>query len=288
MFTMISGTSAMCGGAGRQYTFGYDGLSRLRTAIYLNSWSIFSASYDYDKNGNITSLFRYLMGINNPYYDLRLNYGGSNQLKFVTDIGGSILSNTAHDFKDYSSGVDEYAYNANGSMTKDLNKGISEIAYNVLNLPLKIDIKSPVAEARNEYTYSADGRKLKTVHRWASSYSTTPVIGSAINASNLNNTKTTDYAGNFIYENGSLKRILTENGYYEGGIHYFYVKNHLGSNVMTVNRNGGIVQHNHYYPFGLQMGISNNQGFQPCKYTGKELDMEHGLMLYDYGAVFDG
>jgi RHS repeat-associated protein len=29
------------------------------------------------------------------------------------------------------------------------------------------------------------------------------------------------------------------------------------------------------------MGISDNQGVQPYKYTGKELDMEHGLMQYD-------
>ncbi|MDR1631797.1 MAG: hypothetical protein LBR97_02775 [Dysgonamonadaceae bacterium] len=51
---------------------------------------------------------------------------------------------------------------------------------------------------------------------------------------------------------------MTENGYYEDGIHYFYVKNHLGSNVMTVNRSGNIVQKNHYYPFGLTMGSSDN------------------------------
>ncbi|MDR2651090.1 MAG: hypothetical protein LBC68_02070 [Prevotellaceae bacterium] len=82
-----------------------------------------------------------------------------------------------------------------------------------------------------------------------------------------------------------MKRILTENGYYEGGIYYFYVKNHLGSNVMTVNRSGSIVQGNHYYPYGLTMGgISTNPGVQAYKYTGKELDMDHGLMLYDYGA----
>jgi RHS repeat-associated protein len=32
------------------------------------------------------------------------------------------------------------------------------------------------------------------------------------------------------------------------------------------------------------MGISTGQGIQPYKYTGKELDMEHGLMQYDYEA----
>jgi RHS repeat-associated protein len=122
------------------------------------------------------------------------------------------------------------------------------------------------------------------VQRWNPSYSTTPVIGSGVNAGSLTSSKTTDYVGNKVYENGTLKRILTENGYYESGNYYFYVKNHLGSNVITADRNGNIVQNNHYYPFGLTMGISTGPGVQPYKYTGKELDMQHGLNLYDFSA----
>jgi RHS repeat-associated protein len=286
------------GGKTRKYTFDYDGLSRLKTASFalgsmpgVISWvERYSTSYFYDKNGNATGIRRYRTAVvvnpGDPYCDdLTLNYGGSNQLKDVSDAGAAELSNPSYGFKDYSSGTDEYAYNANGSMTKDLNSGISDIAYSVLNMPVKVDVKSPVAEARNEYTYSADGRKLKVVHKWASVYSTVPVIGSAVNTSSLNNTKTTDYAGNFIYENNALKRILTDNGYYEGEMYYFYVKNHLGSNVLVADRNGGIVQENHYFPFGMSIGgLSSNPGAQPYKYTGKELDMQHGLMVYDYGA----
>lgn len=70
-------------------------------------------------------------------------------------------------------------------MTKDLNKGISSVAYNSLNLPLAMDIKSPVAEARNEYTYTATGAKLKVVKKWNPNYSATPVIGTTINTSLL-------------------------------------------------------------------------------------------------------
>jgi hypothetical protein len=48
---------------------------------------------------------------------------------------------------------------------------------------------------------------------------------------------------------------------------------------MVINRNtGNSAQNNHYYPFGLTMSVSDNQGVQPYKYTGKELDMEHGLV----------
>jgi len=43
-------------------------------------------------------------------------------------------------------------------------------------------------------------------------------------------TTTTDYVGNYIYENGTLKRILLPEGYYQGGTYYYYLKDHLGSN----------------------------------------------------------
>ncbi|MDL2244728.1 hypothetical protein LJC54_04410, partial [Parabacteroides sp. OttesenSCG-928-J18] len=63
------------------------------------------------------------------------------------------------------------------------------------NLPDQIDIKSPVAEARNEYYYSSDGVKRKVIKKWNPNYSTSPVIGSAINTSSLTQTETTNYVG---------------------------------------------------------------------------------------------
>ena len=45
------------------------------------------------------------------------------------------------------------------------------------------------------YTYSADGKKLRTVH--------------VVNGT----TTTTDYCGNVIYENGMAKTLLTDTGY---------------------------------------------------------------------------
>jgi RHS repeat-associated protein len=81
-----------------------------------------------------------------------------------------------------------------------------------------------------------------------------------------------------------LKKILTDNGYYENNNYYFYVKNYLGNNVMICDRNGTTVQQTHYYPYGLTMSGSDNQGLQDYKFTGKELDMMNGLNLYDFEA----
>jgi RHS repeat-associated protein len=190
------------------------------------------------------------------------------------------------DFKDYSTLDVEYMYNANGSMTKDFNKGISQIQYNSLNLPRIVDVKNQNAEGRNEYTYSASGVKLKAVQRLNSGYSSNPLIGSTINTAALDITKTTDYAGNIIYEDGTLKRILVDGGYYEGGTYYYYLTDHLGNNRIVANASGTVVQKTHYYPFGMPFADATGQDAQPYKYNNKELDTRDGLNWYDYSARY--
>lgn len=67
-------------------------------------------------------------------------------------------------------------------------------------------------------------------------------------------------------------------------------KDHLGSSrVVRENRLGGkTLQMNHYYPFGNTFGECNhcdeNPSLQCYKFNGKELNLVHGLRLYDYGA----
>ena len=169
-------------------------------------------------------------------------------------------------------------------MTYDHNRGISGIGYTRTGMPFRIDIKSPVAEARNQYVYTATGIRLRKTSQWNTNYSTSPVIGSAINVGALNQVKTTDYIGEIEYENNAIKRIRTKNGYIENNNYYFYVRDHSGSNALTADYQGTIAQHTHYYPFGASMSISTNQGFQPYKFSDKELSMEHGLNLYDFHA----
>ncbi|GAB6120959.1 RHS repeat domain-containing protein [Dysgonomonas termitidis] len=144
-----------------------------------------------------------------------------------------------------------------------------------------MDIKSPVAEARNEYTYSASGQKLKVVQRWNPNFSTAPVIGSGINTTSLTQTRTTDYTGNIIYENNALKRILVDGGYYEGGVYYYYLADHLGNNHVVVKSDGTSIQSLSYYPFGMHFAPGIGYEKQPYKYNNKELDQMHGLNMYD-------
>jgi len=279
----------------RGYALSYNNLSWLSAANYLENGAAntnYKTAYTYDKQGNILTLQRYGKTTATAYGmidNLAINYSG-NQLLKVEDTAANITIAESADFKNYSNTTTEYIYNTNGAMTKDLNKGISDIQYNSLNLPRLMDIKSPVAEARNEYTYSADGQKLKVVQKWNPNYSTTPVngVGSAINTGSLTMSKQTDYVGNMIYEGGTLKRTLIDGGYIEGGVYHYYLTDHLGNNRLVVNASGTVVQKNHYYPFGMSYAETPvaEQGKQPYKYNNKELDMMNGLNLYDNAARF--
>jgi len=226
----------------------------------------YGTSYAYDKHGNMTNLIRNGRTGTSTFGtidNLSMSYTG-NQLIKADDAGTSVTLSASMDFKNNSTVAKEYFYDLNGNLTKDLNKGITGITYNFLNLPQSVAISNTLGQATNTYMYAADGRKLQAV------------IG----------TKQTDYVGNVIYENGALKRILVDGGYIEGGAYYFYLTDHLGNNRVVANASGGIVQTNHYYPFGMPFaeGVTTSQ--QPYKYNGKELDTERGLNLYDYGARF--
>ena len=248
----------------RGYNFAYDNLSRLTGAGYLengNTNDRFNTSYAYDKHGNMTLLSRRGNTGTTTYGlidNLSMTYAG-NQLVKTEDTGSSVTLSQSMDFKNNANLATEYLYYKNGNLIKDYNKSISEISYNVLNLPQTLKISS----ATNTYTYAADGRKLKTV---------------------LGGSKTTDYCGNVIYENGLLKRILVDGGYIENGVYYFYLTDHLGNNRVIASAGGSIVQSNHYYPFGMSFAEGSATSQQPYKYNGKELDVERGLNLYDYSA----
>ncbi|WP_163223412.1 RHS repeat domain-containing protein [Bacteroides sp. 214] len=139
----------------------------------------------------------------------------------------------------------------------------------------------------NTYTYAADGRKLKVVHRWDSNRWVTPMIGE----DPLDQTKTTEYVGPIVYEkinnaNPVRKRVLFDGGYIdEQGLYTYYLSDHLGNVQLVLDCEERRVQFNDYYPFGLPFAESHStiQGEQPYKYNGKELDMLHGLNWYDYG-----
>ena len=256
----------------RGYKFTYDALDRMLNATYGETAGIstnanrFSENVTgYDKNGNIKGLQRYGQLSSTAYGmidNLTLTLNG-NQLNRVDDAVAASTYNGGFEFKNGANAADEYSYDANGNLTKDLNKGISGITYNFLNLPNAVTFSDG---STITYTYGADGTKLRTVHK----------IGST--------TTTTDYCGNVIYENGVQKLLLTEEGYItlSDSKYHYYLKDHQGNNRVVISQSGTVEETSHYYPFGGVFASAGN--VQPYKYNGKELDTKKGLNWYDYGA----
>ena len=256
------------------YRFTYDGLSRMKDAIYgeTNTLSINQNRFSeqitgYDKMGNILSLLRYGQTSATGYGlvdNLSLVYNG-NQLQSVDDHAPNSVYGNGMEFKDNANQPVEYGYDKNGNLTKDLNKNISNIRYNLINLPSQITFSDGNTI---DYEYGSDGRKLRTVHQTG------------------NTILTTDYCGNAIYENGSLKLLLTETGYvsFPDKKFHFYLKDHQGNVRVVADKDGKLEETNDYYPFGGTFTTSTS--VQPYKYNGKELDRVSGLNLYDYGARY--
>ena len=189
------------------------------------------------------------MGKNNGTFglidDLTYSYNG-NQIKAISDKAGSLLYNGSFDFKDGANADVEYFYDANGALVKDLNKGISNIEYDILGNLKCITFSNGF---KTKYIYDAAVNKLRTTHE--------SVV-----------TNTTDYIGNFIFEDGKLDKYLFDGGYCsfynsQNPTFHYYEKDHLGSVRMVVNENGTIEQVNHYYPFGGVYGdLSYNSEYQ--------------------------
>nr|WP_306822330.1 RHS repeat-associated core domain-containing protein [Empedobacter falsenii] len=260
------------------YNYEYDGLNRLLTGTFINYASL-NYTYNeyikgYDYNGNILGITR--TGNNpdfyNPIDDLTYDYqGASNKLLAVTNA-----YNNTSGFSDGNKNGNDYSYDSNGNLTKDLNKGITNITYNFLNLPTEVLWN---ATQKINYTYDASGVKLKKI------------------VTNGATVTTTDYLGGFQYQNNSLQFFPTAEGYVNvtNGNTFNYVYNytdHLGnvrvSYQKEVNGTLKVLEENNYYPFGLKHSgytplTTGNQNYK-YKYNGKELQDELSLNLYDYGA----
>ncbi len=280
----------------KAYKYSYDKLNRILTGDYsemVNStWDNTTKKYSetilnitsgktYDLNGNIQGIMRNGLQLPTnaigPIDLLKYTYDGNKLIavedNITTDNGGDFVDGNRY------ARTAEYAYDANGNLTKDLNKGIVSITYNYLNLPLSI---TKSVGNRVEYTYDAAGTKLSQLYYL-----------------NGTLTKTTNFYTNFVYENNAPawvnydegRILLNSNG--SSSINEAYLKDHLGNIRVAYYWAGSLKtqQVNSYYPFGLNIkGLSLNGSATYKKneylYNGKMMQDEMGLNLLDYGARF--
>ncbi|UOY08518.1 DUF6443 domain-containing protein [Muricauda sp. SCSIO 64092] len=256
-----------------RYSFGYDALNRLTSAR--DNTIRYNMTALYDKNGNITELNR-----NGPTNPEATTFGAMDRLGYSYDAGNKLtkvldIGNKTYGFKDGNTDGHDYWYDANGNMVRDLNKGIGTasvdgINYNHLNLPTSVVINNAQHNGTISYIYDATGVKLKKT------------VGST----------TTEYAGNYIYENNALQFFGHPEGYVmpntsSGYDHVYQHKDHLGNVRLAYTEdpsNPGIptiIEENNYYPFGLEHKGYNNQinGVENnyMTYLGQEINKELGL-----------
>ncbi|WP_299334914.1 DUF6443 domain-containing protein [uncultured Psychroserpens sp.] len=265
----------------RAYKYEYDALNRIINGKSINTSNPTENNkhnlklVEYDKNGNITTLRRSGYGNTNNYIEymdhLTYTYDGGNKLIDVLEEGHHHIG-----FADNISQQNgDYNYDANGNMIVDRNKGIERIDYNHLNLPTRVIL--PQGDIR--YIYDATGAKLKKI---------------------IKEEEHTEYAGNYIYENGKFKFFSQPEGYAEpekDEFRYVYqYKDHL-SNIRlaysdfngdgSIDDKDEITEENNYYPFGMKHdGYNTNINGVDHKYGfgAKEEQDELGLGWIDITA----
>ena len=302
----------------RGYKFEYDGLDRLKDAVYGETASLSDKQnrynekvIEYTANGAMKRFQRRGRKDDGEYGkidNLHIKLNG-NQLLSVADDALPANKYSSFNFIDGANETVEYEYNGVGALTKDLNRGIT-IRYDNFDYPRRIDFK---AGNSITYTYLPDGTLLSKEYGLPYNIEKEKVNGVigidnaadrvTTEASSLSDTimaaqpgmilfGETEYSGNIIYKNGKLDKVLFPGGYCtfdkeknDLPIFHYYTQDHLGNNRTVTNEDGTVEQIVHYYPFG---GIFNdaglNTGLQQYKYNGKELDRVAGLNTYDYGA----
>lgn len=264
----------------RWYRYSYDGLNRITSGIASSS-NYNLTSVGYDKNGNITNLIR--QGVRTMSGSTVTSYGEMDNLTYDYQAYSNKLLKVSdastldqYGFNDdavnaTADNVNDYTYDTNGNMLTDSNKGITtNISYNHLNLPTYVALGG----GNISYIYDATGAKLKKT---------------------VSTGTTVEYAGNYVYENGSLKFFNHPEGYVDAENGYKYVyqyKDHLGNIRLSYKKGTSgleILEENNYYPFGLKhkgynYNVNSTNLALKYKFGGKEYQDELGLNWYDITA----
>ena len=279
------------------YDYTYDDLGRMTDARYTSFTKMISGYYDeivsYDANGSITSLQRRGMKNDGTFGlidDLSISYDGNRLLK-VTDDAEVLNYNGALDFHDASDADVEYAYDSNGALTKDSNRGINSITYDYGHHAYMINqnVNNRPKYIRNDYT--SDGRKLSSRH----------VMSIPKTNGYIRKTTTDLYIDGLILRDGEPFMWQFDGGYVDLDANgaptswNYYVTDHLGSTRMVVDSKNNVKETINYYPYGSEMRIQDpaliqqtDNNWHPFRFTGKELDKQNGLNMYDFGArLFD-
>lgn len=242
----IAGTKWKSRGDGiaRASGYSYDKAGRLQAADFSqqnqgsSNWTYDKVDFtlknlSYDANGNISGLLQKGMkGLTIAVIDsLKYSYlPNSNQLYFVTDRQNDPQSKLG-DFKEINNNeTQDYAYDAAGNLTTDMNRLLSIKPNIYLNVP---DSLTVLGKGYIAYTYDATGGKLRK--------KVTDVTGAG-------SVVTTDYINGFVYQNDSLVffshdegriRVLYATGQPPAYVYDYFIADHIGNTRMVLTEQLG-------------------------------------------------
>jgi RHS repeat-associated protein len=225
------------------------------------------SGYQYDASGNITSVQRY--GSTGALMDnLGYTYAtGTNRLRHISDAvaPGTFSSDIDNQV------TDNYNYDANGSMQKDLQRDVAFVVNDIHNLPVSMWKASTGQELK--YYYDTEGKRIRKDVGSTEYYVNGPGGETEVVVKSDGSGATYNILGRDNL--GQVKRSSTTFA------RFYYLKDHLGTIKMTVDGSCNVVAYDDFYPFGQQMEgrSSASSADARYKYTEKERDSETG---YDY------
>lgn len=197
----------------RAWRYSYDAMNRLREAGYLSlrgTWYGGNANRESvparDHNGNVKTLRRYdAAGLLSD--DLEIAYAGD-RLQSVTDSG----DRTKGFVQPPVPAAAAYSFDPNGNLIADADRGITSVTYDPFGQPAEVQMSSGL---RHRIIRDASGNKLRQ-----------EVVSAAGQL-----TASTDYAGEFIYIDGTLTHVLHPEGrsMVQTNEYQYSIRDHVGN-----------------------------------------------------------
>ena len=266
-----------------EYSYGND--LRLSQILTQNQTeTLQNLHYDFDKNGNLTTLTDNLRSnVRSCTYDdldrltkaqnipnqsgshttFNYQYDSIGNMTYKSDLGVMEYGQGAGPHAVTTAGSHSYSYDANGNMIEGKNKLMS---YDSENRLIELNESGVITTT---FVYDGDGGRVKKLRDDGSTTQETIYIGSLY--------EITDRAIKKHIFAGSNKVATIEPEHT-----YYTHSDHLGSSNIMTDETGSKVSQTEYQPYG-QVSEQIGADVTPYKFTGKELDTTG---LYYYGARY--
>ena len=227
----------------------------------------FSASYDYDRQANLTYIKRSGMLPGDRFgtiVDKAVMRKGNRINKVYGDDAGDALIENQPQIIASGTGC---TYDNNGNLTSDPSRGIRDIEWSETGKPIQVSF---VSGEEICYRYATTGEKLSEVF--------VDTDGRIL--------RRRDIYGNYELTDGSLDRTQVGGGYLDSkGVFHVYVTDYQGNVIGIINaKTGTPVLFTDYYPYGIPHATAYSPEANRRKFGGKEYTSEFGFSSCDFGA----